>query len=296
VADKSVRVLNDYSNTVVQIPYGYEFIGINSVADFLMSYGACLIRQGMTFEDQDRGRILNWTQMVQEFMYWSQQGWAPGSLININPAANVLNIIKPGLVAEPLSIVAPEDILLNQNKEPLQSQDYVVERFENDLTLRGINNSTFSYLSAKFTEFEHIIIIDNTSVFNDLIYDPTTGARQSRLLFTGYTTYEWNGSLDAQGFILNQDNVQEWSPNRSYTKGQIVKYKDAYWSAVKIIPPSEKFDFQFWLKSDYAQIQKGLLPNAATKAQQIRGFYNTNQANLERDGDHHAREQEKPQM
>jgi len=285
VADKSVRVLNDYSNTVVQIPYGYEFIGINSVADFLMSYGACLIRQGMTFEDQDRGRILNWTQMVQEFIYWSQQGWAPGSLININPAANVLNIIKPGLVAEPLSIVAPEDILLNQNKEPLQSQDYVVERFENDLTLRGINNSTFSYLSAKFTEFEHIIIIDNTSVFNDLIYDPTTGARQSRLLFTGYTTYDWNGSLDAQGFILNQDNVQEWSPNRSYTKGQIVKYKDAYWSAVKIIPPSEKFDFQFWLKSDYAQIQKGLLPNAATKAQQIRGFYDTNQANLERDAD-----------
>jgi hypothetical protein len=285
VADKSVRVLNDYSDTVVQVPYGYEFIGINSVADFLMSYGACLTRQGMTFEDQDRGRILNWTQMVQEFIYWSQQGWAPGSLININPAANVLNILKPGLVAEPLSTVAPEDILLNQNKEPLQSQDYVVERFENDLTLRGINNSTFSYLSAKFTEFEHIIIIDNTSVFNDLIYDPTTGARQSRLLFTGYTTYDWNGSLDAQGFILNQDNVQEWSPNRSYTKGQIVKYKDSYWSAVKIIPPSEKFDFEFWLKSDYAQIQKGLLPNAATKAQQIRGFYDTNQANLERDAD-----------
>lgn len=285
VADKTVRVLNDYSDTVVQIPYGYEFVGINSVADFLMSYGACLTRQGMTFNDQDRGRILNWSQMVQEFIYWSQQGWAPGSLININPAANILNVLKPGLVAEPLSTVAPEDILLNQNKEPLQSQEYVVERFENDLTLRGINNSTFSYLAAKFTEFEHLIVLDNTSVFNDLIYDPITGARQSRLLFVGYTTYDWNGSLDAQGFILNQDNIQQWSPNRSYTKGQIVKYKDSYWSAVKIIPPSEKFDFEFWLKSDYAQIQKGLLPNAATSSEQIRGFYNTNQANLERDAD-----------
>jgi hypothetical protein len=223
--------------------------------------------------------------MAQEFVYWSKQGWAVGSLININPVANVLQIVKPGLIAEPLSTTAPEDILLNQNKQPLQGLDYVVDRYENAFQLTAVNNNAFSYLNAKFTAYENLIVLDNTSIFNDLIYDPTTGARQSRLLFTGYTTYEWNGSLDAQGFILNQDNIQEWVPNKSYTKGQIVKYKDAYWSAVKIIPPQEKFDFQFWLKSDYAEIQKGLLPNAATKAQLVRGFYDTNQANLERDAD-----------
>jgi hypothetical protein len=285
VADTVVRVPNDYSDTVVQVPYGYEFIGINSVVDFLLSYGSYMSAQGMSFEDQERNRILNWSQMAQEFIYWSRQGWATGSLININPVANVLNVAKPGLVAEPLSITAPEDILLNQNKQPLQGQDYVVERYENDFMLKALNNSTFSYLNAKFTAYENLIVFDNTSIFNDLIYDPTTGARQSRLLFNGYTTYDWNGSLDAQGFILNQDNIQPWAPNKSYTKGQIVRYKDAYWSAVKIIAPAEKFDFQYWLKSDYAEIQKGLLPNAATSAEQIRGFYNTNQANLERDAD-----------
>jgi hypothetical protein len=285
VNDTVVRVPDDYSDTVVQVPYGYEFVGVNSVVDFLLSYGAFLNAQGMTFEDQERNRILNWSQMAQEFIYWSQQGWAVGSLININPVANVLNVVKPGLIAEPLSITSPDDILLNQNKQPLQGQDYVVERYENDFTLNAVNNSTFSYLNAKFTAYENLIVFDNTSIFNDLIYDPTTGARQSRLLFTGYTTYDWNGSMDAQGFILNQDNIQPWIPNKSYTKGQIVKYKDAYWSAVKIIPPQEKFDFQFWLKSDYAEIQKGLLPNAATSSEQVRGFYNTKQANLERDAD-----------
>ena len=285
VADTVVRVPNDYSNTVVQVPYGYEFVGVNSVVDFLLSYGAFMDAQGMTFEDQERGRILNWSQMAQEFVYWSKQGWAVGSLININPVANILQIVKPGLIAEPLSTTSPEDILLNQNKQPLQGLDYVVDRYENAFQLTAVNNNAFSYLNAKFTAYENLIVLDNTSIFNDLIYDPTTGARQSRLLFTGYTTYEWNGSLDAQGFILNQDNIQDWIPNKSYTKGQIVKYKDSYWSAVKIIPPQEKFDFQFWLKSDYAEIQKGLLPNAATKAQFVRGFYDTNQANLERDAD-----------
>jgi hypothetical protein len=285
VADTVVRAPNDFSNTVVQVPYGFEFTTINSVVDFLLSYGAFQERQGMTFEDKDNARILNWSQMAQEFIYWSRQGWATGSLININPVANTLNVMRPNQIAESLSITAPEDILLNQNKQALQGQDYVVERFENDLVLRAVNNNTFSYLNAKFTAYEHMIVLDNISIFNDLIYNPATGARQSRLLFIGYTTYDWNGSLDAQGFILNQDNVETWSPNRAYSKGQIVKYKDAYWSAVKIIPPTDKFDFNVWIKSDYNLIQKGLLPNAATNAEQARNFYNTTQTNFERDAD-----------
>jgi hypothetical protein len=284
-ADTVVRAPQDYSNTVVQVPYGYEFNGISSVVDFLLSYGRFMETQGMTFEDQAGSRILNWTQMAQEFIYWSQQGWAPGSLININPVANKLNVFKKDLIAEPLSVTAPEDILLNQNKQALQGQDYVVERFGNDLTLRGVNNNTFSYLNAKFSAYEHMIVLDNQSVFADLIYDPATGARQSRLLFVGYTTYDWDGSLDAQGFILNQDNIQPWTPNTSYSKGQIVKYKDAYWSAVQIIPPESTFDFGKWLKSDYDQIQKGLLPNAATQAENVRNFYDKYSANLERDAD-----------
>jgi hypothetical protein len=49
--------------------------------------------------------------MAQEFIYWSRQGWGTGSLININPVANTLNVMKTNLIAEPLSITAPEDIL-----------------------------------------------------------------------------------------------------------------------------------------------------------------------------------------
>ena len=285
VNDTVVRAPDTFTNNIVQVPYGYEFVGTSAVVDFLLSYGAFMSREGMYFENQDGSRLINWNQMAQEFVYWTQQGWATGSLININPVADLLRIEKPGQVAEPLSAAAPEDILLNQNKQALKGQDYVVERLENELTLRAVNNSTFSYLNVKFTQFEHIIVFDNTSVFNDLIYNPATGARQSRLLFTGYTTYDWNGSLDAQGFILNQDNIEEWQPNTSYTKGQIVLYKDAYWSAVEIIPPKEIFDFSKWIKSDYDQIQKGLLPNAATNAENIRNFYDVNQANLENDAD-----------
>mgnify|MGYP002282782229 CR=1 FL=1 len=113
-----------------------------------------------------------------------------------------------------------------------------------------------------------------------MIYNPITGARQNRLLLNGNTVYEWNGTLDAQGFILNQDNIEEWVANTSYTKGQIVLYKNAYWSATRLLSPSETFVFADWIKSDYAQIQTGLLPNLATKADSLRENYDIHTANL----------------
>ena len=285
VGDVRARIPKDFKTTVVKVPYGYEFTSISGVVDFLISYGQYLSFQGMTFDNVENNTVLNWRQMAEEFVYWSNQGWGPGSVININPGADILEITKQNQVAENLLGAYPENAILNQNKKPFNSGDFVVERIDNTLRLRAFNNNTFSYLNAKFTAYEHIIVFDNTSVFNDLIYDPGTGARQSRLLVNGYTTYDWNGILDAQGFILNQDNVQEWSPNRSYSKGEIVLYKNSYWSAGQIIPPSETFDFNVWIKSDYNKIQKGLLPNAATKADLIRNYYDTNTANLERDAD-----------
>lgn len=285
VGEQDVRVNTAYSENVVQVPYGYEFVSESAVVDFLVSYGQLLERQGMTFTNVENTKVLDWDQMGKEFLYWTQQGWGPGSLINLNPAANVLEITREGQIVEPLNAVTIDDIILNQNKQPLANQDYVVDRIDNTLKLTAINNQTFNYLYAKFTAYENIIVFDNTSVFNDLIYKPITGARQSRLLFNGYTTYDWNGQLDAQGFILNQDNITEWRPNTTYSKGQIVLYKGTYWSAAKVIPPAEVFDFSVWIKSDYNQIQKGLLPNLATKDELIRNFYNTYSANLERDAD-----------
>ena len=122
-----------------------------------------------------------------------------------------------------------------------------------------MNDQAISYTDLSFTAYEHMIVLDNQSVFGDLIYDPTTGARQSRLNIVAVTTTDWNGSVNAPGFILNQDNVEEWTGTRTYSKGEIVKYKNVYWSALTIVQPSVAFNFNDWTQSDYEQIELGLL-------------------------------------
>jgi len=277
----SVRVPVNYSNNVVQIPYGYVFTNRTLMVDFLLSYGALLQQQGLIFDSIENGYVLDWNQMASEFLYWSNQGWNIGSIINLNPGATKLIVERAGAIVDSIAVQTVENMVLNANRTPFNARDLVIERLDNTFTITSLTNETINFLNIKFTNYENMIVLDNTSIFADLLYDPVTGARQSRVRLVGWTTTEWNGQLDAQGFILNQDNIKPWDPLKKYSRGEIVKWKNTYYSATDIVQPSSEFDINQWTVSDYTLIQQGLLPNLANKSDQLANSYNVYTANLE---------------
>ena len=164
--------------------------------------------------------------MSREFLYWVNQGWQEGSLINLNPLANGLSISHPMAVVDDIQIQTAQNLVLNQNKQELPARSLNIVRLENNFKLQPLNGESLSYADLRFTSYENIIVFNNASAFGDLIYDPVTAARQSRLMLTAATTTEWNGSFDAQGFVFNSGKVDEWSPYKKYAKGELVTYKN----------------------------------------------------------------------
>jgi hypothetical protein len=281
-----VRVPAQYTNQVVQVPYGFTFTNATVVVDFILSYGEYLKSQGLIFNDRENGYTLNWNQMATEFLYFSQQGWANGTIINLNPSAVTLKAFRAGEIVDTIESTSPENMILDQNRNTLPTRNLVVLRDGDSFSVSTtLANQSISYLNMKFTSYESMVVLDNVSIFSDLVYDPVTAARQNRIKITAATSTEWNGVVDAQGFILNQNNVKEWVANKRYTKGEIVLYKNNYWQAMNIVQPKIEFDYQDWVKSNYTKIQKGLLPNIANKANQLANSYNINSANLEGDND-----------
>ena len=285
----TARIALDHSDQVVQVPYGYTFTNRTAVCDFIYSYGLFLTQQGFEFTTQENGYTMNWLQMCQEFLYWSNQGWAPNSMINLNPGATRVTVTSLGAVVDSLVDPRPENLILDQNRQPLPSGQLVIERLDNTFSAQipqALSTNTINYINVNLTSYEHIIILDNVSIFADLIYQPVTGARQSRVLVSGYISGDWNGTVNAPGFVLNQtDSVGPWISNQKYTKGQIVKFKNEYWAASTIIEPSQQFDYTLWLKSDYDEIMQGLLPNAANASDQLAQAYSVYAANLESETD-----------
>jgi hypothetical protein len=175
---------------------------------------------------------------------------------------------------------------LNQNLYPIQAVDLAVVRDSTSFVAKPLNQGdTVAYGQFNISNFEHGIVFDNVTLFNDVIYNLITGLRQNRITVRGTKTAEWNGTIDAQGFILNQDNIQEWNNITKYTKGSIVKYKNKYWISLRVLEPSMVFDAQYWKETDYNEVQKGLLPNPSTRSYESTLYYDTNTPNLSKDAD-----------
>jgi hypothetical protein len=281
-----VTVPTTYTQNVVQVPYGYVFTNQTVVADFLLSYGALLESQGLVFDDRENGKTLNWNQMVQEFLYWADQGWMTGSVISLNPTAQQLTIVTPEAIVDSIVTQTPENLILDQNRTTIPSAQLVIDRYENTFKVNSLNEQTISYIALRQTSYESLVILDNVSVFGDLLYDPATGARQNRVTVMATVAADWNGQLDAQGFINNNtQTVKEWQPLQKYTKGEIVIYKNNYWQALDIVQPSSRWNPSVWTQSNYTKIQSGLLQNIPLLANQLANSYDVNRANLELEQD-----------
>lgn len=281
----TVRVPRDYNAIDRIIPYGTVYSSVDALITFLVSYGKWLEAEGILFEGVDGPRRIDWPTMGREFLHWSRQGWPVGSIITVNPVSIGLRAAVPFGSIDSLVDNTPENVLLSQNKTQIKLADCLIDRFEDEFILRTTGDDLLANLTLRFISYEHIVIFDNKSSFGDLVYDPATGFRQNRLRISGYKTDNWNGKLDAPGFMYNEDNIQDWVPNKFYTKGAIVKFKNRYWSAANNVQPSEEFEFSKWFKSDYNPEKSGLLPNLAQRAEQFREFYNNKTANLEQDAD-----------
>lgn len=285
VQDVTVTVPTTYGPNIIYVPYGTVYYTEQEVAQFLLAYGRYLESQGMKFETQVQGTPINWTSMVQEYLYWMQSGWSIGSVVTLNPAAETLSIDKESLIVQPLTM-SGSNFILNNNMYPIQNKDLNIFRDGTVFEVKPLNQGdALSYGQFDLSNIEHGIVFDNTTLFGDVIYNLQTGLKQNRIYVRGTKSAEWNGTMFASGFIYNQDNIENWTSGVKYPKGGIVKYKNKYFTAIVPVQPNSKFVATEWKETDYDQIQKGLLPNSSTRSVESALYYNINKANLEEDAD-----------
>jgi hypothetical protein len=284
VLNQSFQYYQEFNNYRINIPYGTVFTNLQQVATFLCGYERWLQIQGLRFDyyDQDLGQIRDWTLSTKEFVFWSQQGWAAGSVIVVGPAAGRLKYINNNAVIDAIENTYFGSKVMTQAFTTLGSDAYTVVRNNNQFNLL-LDSSTdlIAFASLNVVQFEHALIFDNVTEFNDLIFNPTLGQRQFKLKLVGSKTGEWTGALSAAGYMYNGTQVNQWQQNVDYLRGDLVDYKNFYYAAKTDVVGSMEFNFSNWLPVEKSKIKFGLLPNFATNAGRFTDFYDVNNVNLE---------------
>ena len=276
VGQTSATVYRDGDDQTFAIPYGTTFTSKQQVSDFLISYGRYLIANGFTFSEflPDQTTVKDWTLAVKEFLFFTQQSWDDNTIISLTPAESQIKFDTGISVVEDMNNSFTGTRIVDSDNKVVKIKDYRVYRdgtsFELTLkdTTKGIH-----LVDLRTVQYEHTLVFDNTTVFNDVIYQPILGNRQQRLKLVGRKTKGWDGSLRAPGFLVNHRPVDPWSSLTDYHKGDIVTHKNKYFTAKTFLPGSPRFDQNDWYEITNGILAQKLIPNPAFNAQQFEGFY-----------------------
>ena len=280
----SAYISDNFDVELAEMPYGTLLRDKQDVVDLLIGYQEYLKRVGFSFDkfNQEIEEIENWRLSAKEFLFWTTQNWDSGTILTLSPSARQIEFTKPYTVVDDIYDNFYAYSLLKADGKRLLADFATTERDNtNDfgIFVRNTNDGIY-HLKIPVVQYEHAVIIDNKTVFGDVVYNRAQGYRQERIKIKGYRSDEWNGSYNIPGFIFDDAKVVEWTSWTDYSIGDLVKYKQYFYVAQKNVPGSQLFnDYDFVRLND--KPEQRMLPNFDYKARQFADFYDLESDNFD---------------
>ena len=272
-----VTVLRRTNFDIVEtvVPYGVEYSTIQEVYDHIVGYGQWIASIGFVFDEfnNDLEQVLDWNYTAREFMYWTTQNWAVNSVITLSPFANKLTLQSNRGVVDSVVSNFYEYSLLKADGSPFPPTNFSLVRLDGEFVLSTVNTTEGIFFARlDLVQKEHVVVMNNFTLFNDVVYDIESGYRQRRVNLKGFRTANWNGDFFSPGFIFDQATIQDWEKYADYSVGDTVRFSGKYYSALTAVTGTETFDITKW-----ATLQDkptpALLPNFDYKINQFEDFY-----------------------
>ena len=279
----TARYRKTFTTTATVVPYGTIYSTIQDVVDFLLGYGNYLETQGFKFNyyNPESQVVEDWKLSTKEFLYFTTQGWGGGTVLSVSPSATALTFSSEYSVVDNLYDNFYDYSILNASGEKITESLVRLNREDNDFTLQLKDTAEGIYhVKLPLVQYEHVAILDNTSDFKDVIYSPATGYRQERIKVLGYVAGSWDGSLNIPGFIFDQAEVTQWAQWKDYAVGDVVKYKEFYYTAITDLVGLETFNTQDWSRLDKKPTSQ-LMTNFDYKINQFSDFYDLDSDNFD---------------
>lgn len=265
-----------YEATVTIVSYGTEFSSIQEVYDLLVGYGAFLESQGFLFDEYnaDLSEIVDWKFTGKEFLYWTTQNWADNNLITLSPFADYLKYTFIDSVVDDVSPGKYEYSLLKADGKSFPVDKFSLSREDGICKITTVDTQEgIFFATLNSVQKEHAMVFNNTTMFNDTMYDIETGYKQRRIKLSGFRTSNWNGDFFSPGFVYDDAKISEWKPFTNYKVGDVVRVLGEYHSANANIVASATFNINEWSHAHPTMPTAGLLPNFDYKINQFEDFY-----------------------
>jgi len=190
-----------YTNETREVRYGTTFAKRQELYDFLLGLSKYYETQGFEVDVQ-------WNIDARAVMEWSLAD--DPDPITVNGIADVLTFRQGavGFVDNIGFVYDGTSNCVDYDGRQIKSKDLLVLRNETTTEFNAKDSARqIAGIRINVVEFEHVIAINNLTQFNDLVYDPATGLVQTRILVQGERTRNWNGRLEAPGYLVRTTGI-----------------------------------------------------------------------------------------
>jgi len=194
-----------YSQTPTRIYYGEVLPSLQDAYTFILGHSEYLRADGW---------ITNWKETADNFALWAETANEGESFLCIPSTIRYEIADGPrGYYDAILHRYDGINNMLDENGNQVPVNNVVVSRplnsSEDQITTIEAKTADVNILGLRLyrVELEHIIVFDNETDFDDIIYKPEIGQRHKRITWRGARTKDWNGKLYTPGYFVNDNTI-----------------------------------------------------------------------------------------
>ena len=190
-----------------KVPYNKQYESVAEVFDLLVSIGRHQKASGYDFGEYDTSinDVNDWLLFGKRFLFWSTEDHSTNESITLSPQGNqVIFESATGKIAELKNNINEQYSLIDVDGKRITVGESGILREDNKITITPPTGKAI-YGCLLHTELvEHAVVFNNTTSFNDLIYNNVLGIRQDRLEINAQRSRNWDGRYTAEGLILTR--------------------------------------------------------------------------------------------
>lgn len=202
VNNNSVEWYSKYVSTdVVSVPFGNLYGTYQEVSDLMCGIDLYHRYNGISFDQTNSSK---WYECVEQFINWDMTAEKYDFIVLSPLSDNITMDYGFGNVLDTTEMRDGKWSVLDINNK--NTSDFDVVRTASTISIISSSNTLCGCNFYKNT-IEHILIFDNKTIFDDVIFSPELCISQMRLHIDGYKTSDWNGRISAGGFIISGNTI-----------------------------------------------------------------------------------------
>ena len=200
----SIRKYTDFDySTVSSVEFGGEFTKIQDLYEFVRGYYEYLSVNGIETEYNRDAHATDAAVFGVDSTLGDTTSLFIGQIIEYKG--------KEGRLIEFGTLPGGTNTVLDTDGLIIKKEEYTLDRLEKSVTLKMDSNSAKEFGAVAFAEvdFEHVVVFDNVTQFNDTLFNDITNQRHYRLKMKGQRTKDWTGNTRAPGYLVFENKIVE---------------------------------------------------------------------------------------